>query len=367
MVDLNEIEIEELKNKVKSLRNILGFKSTPSFESVEINLDRENKRNLIPKLPTKLPGSFWGITAFFNPAGYKNKVQNYKEFRISSKKQGLSLLCVELAYDNKPFELLEEDADILIQIRADSKKSVMWQKERLLNIGLENLPKDCDKIAWLDCDIIFDNDNWIKETGKLLEEYVIVQPFSFVVRMPKGGIFGNPFSFDFGVEENQKFYGISNGVILFGNSVLDDFNKHGHTGFAWAARKEIFNSTNFYDKLILGSGDLFIAQSFYGDIKNHISTLSSKKMNLYQEEWLKRICDNVKKSIYFNPGFIFHLWHGNKKNRLHDERFSILRKHDFNPSKDIKIGQNRVLEWASNKPEFHKEVRNYFYIRKEDE
>ena len=131
-----------------------------------------------------LPGSFWGMTTFFNPTGCKNKLENYKKFRESSKKQGLNLLTVELAFNGQPFELAKDDAEMLVQVRSNS---IMWQKERLLNIGLKHLPEDCDKVAWIDCDLIFKNDNWVKEASNLLEKYAAVQLFSFLVSLPKEG------------------------------------------------------------------------------------------------------------------------------------------------------------------------------------
>ena len=118
------------------------------------------------ELPEKLPGSFWGLTTFFNPNNYKNKISNYGLFRESAKRQGLKLVTVECAFKNSPFQLTAEDADILIQVRSNS---VLWQKESLLNIALSKLPSDCDKISWIDNDIIFLNDNWVSETSKLLE------------------------------------------------------------------------------------------------------------------------------------------------------------------------------------------------------
>ncbi|MEI6850247.1 MAG: hypothetical protein WCK29_04375, partial [archaeon] len=163
----------------------------------------------LPQFPKKLPGSFWGISTFFNPTGYKNKYENYKLFREASKAQGLKLCVVELAFDDAPFELTKKDAEILIQIRGN-KNNIMWQKEAMLNLGLKNLPRDCDKIAWIDCDIIFKNENWVAETSKLLEKYNVVQPFKYVLRMAKGrknlsnNLIGK---LAIGNEENEKIIG----------------------------------------------------------------------------------------------------------------------------------------------------------------
>jgi hypothetical protein len=98
--------------------------------------------------------SLWGVTAFFNPQHYRRRKMLYRVFRERSKQQGLRLLTVELAFNDAPFELHRREAEILIQLRC-GENSVMWQKERLLNIGLNHLPPECTSLVWLDCDVVF--------------------------------------------------------------------------------------------------------------------------------------------------------------------------------------------------------------------
>ena len=144
-----KIFMDELRGKLNLIRQELENFAKEKEKEKNCELFGQRKPPIFEEI---LPGAFWGITVFFNPTGYKNKIENYRRFRESSKKQGLNLLCVELAFGGKNFEVSKEDADILVQLRGGD---ILWQKERLLNIGLERLPKDCDKIAWLDCDIIF--------------------------------------------------------------------------------------------------------------------------------------------------------------------------------------------------------------------
>jgi len=304
----------------------------------------------------------WGLTSFFNPIGYKNKVKNYRKFRLSSQKQGLKLLCVELSFGGREPELTKDDADILIQLRSNT---ILWQKERLLNIGLRNLPDDCTKIIWIDCDIIFQNDNWVEEVYKSLDKYFVIQPFSFVIRLPKDGIISSE-DLPFGLEEGQKIHSMGYGMRDSDREKLFDFFIHGHSGFAWAARREIFNKHGFYDRLILGSGDLMMAHTFYGHKFNYIRSLSSEPMQLDQDVWFEEIYNIVKSNVYFVPGLIFHLWHGDKINKLHDERFEILVSENFDPRKDIKLDSNDCWTWATNKPKLHQWCEKYFSFRKEE-
>src|SRR6516165_1424185 len=98
-------------------------------------------------------GRLWAITSYFNPSGYRNRLENYRLFR---EHLAVPLVTVEWAHDGC-FALGPEDADVLVQV---SGGDVLWQKERLLNVALRHLPDECDSVAWLDCDVIFDNEAW---------------------------------------------------------------------------------------------------------------------------------------------------------------------------------------------------------------
>ncbi len=111
-------------------------------------------------------GDFWAITSYFNPVRYRRRLSNFKIFR---KHLTVPLVAVELAYSDD-FELQEQDADILVQLRGGA---VLWHKERLLNVALKALPRSCRKAAWLDCDIVFRSQDWAQCASALLERVAI--------------------------------------------------------------------------------------------------------------------------------------------------------------------------------------------------
>ncbi|MDD5193689.1 MAG: hypothetical protein PHF67_03820 [Candidatus Nanoarchaeia archaeon] len=322
----------------------------------------QGRKNLALK---KLPGSFWGLTSYFNPAKYANKIENYRIFREKSKKQGLKLLCVELAFNNDSFELNKEDADILIQVRSNS---IMWQKERLLNIGLKKLPKDCDKVVWVDADVIFLNNNWIEDTSKLLEKHILVQPFSFVAKSSK---YSSDFNFQdlsFGYEDGEISHGFAYGAEHFGEPVLNSQNYivSGNTGYAWSARRDFLENCRFYDKSIMGANDAILAYALYGKTFN-------KLLKMYPEKLSKDVCDYIKKVFFFAKGnvsytnnIIIHIWHGTFRDRRYNLREAIFKKYDFDPKMDLKLNEAECYEWASDKKEMHREAQEYFFQRKED-
>ena len=106
-------------------------------------------------------GDLWAITCYFNPAGYRRRIANYRAFRRCL---AVPLVTVEISFDGH-FELERDDADVLVQVCGDS---ILWQKERLLNIGVKSVPGTCDNIAWLDCDVIFASDEWMERTSRLV-------------------------------------------------------------------------------------------------------------------------------------------------------------------------------------------------------
>lgn len=123
----------------------------------------------------------WVITCYFNPNNYRSKLANYRIFADRILKSGINLLTVECAFGDTPFVL--GPFPNVLQIRS---QHIMWQKERLLNIALSHLPKEVEKVAWLDCDILFSNADWAVQASKLLDSVPVVQLFENAVRLPKG-------------------------------------------------------------------------------------------------------------------------------------------------------------------------------------
>ena len=128
-----------------------------------------------------MSSDLWSITSYFNPCRYKTKRANFDAFMEGMERVGANVLVVELAFDDEDFELPASDR--VLQLRGTG---VMWQKERLLNVAAATLPESCTKVAWLDCDLLFENPDWPRLTSEALDEYMVVQPFSTAVRLPRG-------------------------------------------------------------------------------------------------------------------------------------------------------------------------------------
>src|SRR5258705_10708760 len=187
----------------------------------------------------------WAITSYFNPCGYKARLANYRLFR---EHLNVPLVTVEASH-NGTFELDTRDAEVLVQRHA---RDVLWQKERLLNIALESLPPECSDVAWLDCDVVFDSDDWPERTSAALETYSLVQLFSERCRLDREGSTDPPNRHR--IEHVQPGAGAK---IAAGTAAPEDLYKrnvqrayNAGAGFAWAARKAALGGHGFYDACI---------------------------------------------------------------------------------------------------------------------
>lgn len=255
------------------------------------------------------------------------------------------------------FEL--PDGAGLMRIRG---RDVMWQKERLLNIAIKQVPARFAKIVWLDCDLLFGNPDWASETSRLLDRYPVVQPFDTVVRLPRG------VTEDAGSGERWSSFAAAYSkqpqALLSG-----DFPAHGHTGFAWAARREILSKHGLYDGCVAGSGDHMMAHAFAGDWHGPcIRRIFGDNQAHWTHfaAWSSGIYRDVRAAVSFAPGTLLHLWHGETQDRKYVHRNRDLAGFGFDPSADVRIGPAGCWEWSSDKPDLHRWAAEYFGLRNED-
>lgn len=336
----------------------------------------------------------WVITTYYNPAGYATRRENYARFAQPLAEAGINLLTVECAFGVEPFELAPSPS--VIQVHG---RDVMWMKERLLNLAVERLPPHVTKVAWIDADILFTNPAWAQETSALLDRWPIVQPFATIEPLapsqftPQGR--GHP-----GFAFQQR-----------GRSLLHS-GRHGASGFAWSGRRALVQRYGLYDAAILGSGDDLWTHAASGRLaSNRVrgvtgasyqrlwpipAQLSGRLEHLPWPDWLidwrvRRIRAQlpalaeaepflahylawatgwytaVRGRMAFTGGVALHLWHGAPARRQYSQRNEILRRNRFTPLTDLRLNEQDVWEWASDKAALHRELAEYFHARREDD
>jgi hypothetical protein len=303
----------------------------------------------------------WAITSYFNPARWRRRLSNYRVFRDRLR---VPLVAVELAY-GPDFELSDDDAEILVRLRGGD---VMWQKERLLNVALRALPHDCRKVICVDCDIIFGTTDWPETVSRLLDRYMILQPFRHVHHLPQDWKPVEPTSSAAAFSQESVAFCVASGTSPA--ALLSEIPRDGSfrsRGFTWAARRELFDRHEFYDACIVGGGDLALGCGTYGCFD---SIVNFHRMNSRQRErylaWAEPFHRTVGTAAGWMEGDIYHLWHGDIRDRRYPERHKMLPSFEFDPFEDIVIDGRGCWRWNSDKPQMHACVREYFASRKED-
>lgn len=285
------------------------------------------------------------ITCFFN-TGQQLRLPNYRIFHEGISKEGIPLHTIELAFGDVEFQLNNSDADNLVQIRTTD---VMWQKERLLNILLEDLPPQYDKVLWIDCDILYADLGWSNRIEKKLDESALIQPYTWAVSLPQCQLrsrsTANWLTNDcYGTGEIRKSF-------CYYACHRETYRVDGHVGYAWAARRELLDKHKFYDVVITGAGDLFMCYAAWG-------MFAAVDHTPIMEKFSQEICDHwfewglpfyldVKKSggPSYTDDLILHLWHGNASSRNYLQYSECLAFCHFSPNKDLVLGQDRCWKW----------------------
>jgi hypothetical protein len=201
------------------------------------------------------------LCCYFNFCSEPIKLKNYRIFKKNIKSyEGVKIVCVEFnPYGN--FELNDSDADILIQLKDGD---IMWQKERLLNIGLEQINKVSSNgiVIMSDTDILFNSKTLIDTVKNAIPKFKVIQCFSKIFHLKKELCNEQLNIQQLDVKNGDNFTAEYNSCIsaynLYGNF------SNGAAGYLWAFDLRTINAIKFYDKNILGSGDRICAAAFIG-------------------------------------------------------------------------------------------------------
>lgn len=298
---------------------------------------------------------FWVITSYFNPEQYRSRYANYICFTRSLHEKSIPCLTVECAFGEQPFQLPASPS-----IRRTRTTSVLWQKERLLNSTLKDLPPWVQKVAWIDADVLFENAEWYNEASCLLDQSSVVQLFERIIRLPQGRI-----SYD---GKGESWTSFCAKRLRDPGCERHGWDRHGHTGFAWAAQRGVLDACGLFDLALPGCGDHLMAHAFVSDLDSRcietmvgIGTPLHRAFVRWGKAYQQRGCriGNVS-------GTILHLWHGETKNRNYNLRCQELKALRFDPRTDIKLSAEGCWEWTGNNPSLERWANDVFAWRKED-
>lgn len=273
------------------------------------------------------------LVPLFNPLGYRRRVSNYDRVIEHLRKHGFRhVLTVEAIY---PGQSPQSTGDAIV-VKA-TERQVLWQKERLLNIGLDSLRENPpEAVAWIDADLLWDRPV-ASLTLDALRTHDVVQPFRTLTIH----------------EEDLTIESVRRAQYSDVDPAIPQ-----HCGMAWAARWDVV-SGGLYDAEILGFGDRSMLEAWEHDDSRTKFTPQWKSH--WKSWWPARPL-----SIGCINAHVCHLWHGTQVDRRYGEARKLLIKHGFDPVRDIRIGQNGLWEWTGANPVLNSAVVEHLQVRRED-
>lgn len=314
------------------------------------------------------------ITCFFNPQNYRSRVENFAIFARAMQRRRIPLYAVEAIFPGQSSQIIQYCEVLTVRC-----ETVLWQKESLLNLLLRSLDWRYEAIVWCDADVLFENPTWFRTLKMRLKKYAVVQPFAEALRLPRGARRATRRA-----ERFRSFAAVytQKPQLLLGG----DFAAHGHTGFAWAARRAVLAEYGLYDAMIAGSGDHVMAHAFAGDFSSRCirRIMADNEPHIaHFTQWAQKIYPYVRAQIGYVPGRLLHLWHGETENRRYVDRNRELAAFGFDPDKHLARDERGLWRWRVNKtgllggivgsmgtPTKEEQMRrwaaDYFALRKED-
>lgn len=283
------------------------------------------------------------ITPLFNPTNCPLLAKNYRLFADGLESVGVKLLTVELTIGDQR-RISSQNNSIWL---SGTDKAILWQKERLLNVGIERSSNQYTYIALCDSDVLFEQDSFYRII-ETLEQYDIVQGFTDIVYLPNNVTSINDSKQPVDRLESAMSRHIR-GMPFLGRA----------PGLLWAARSSLLKQIKLYDHHVIGGGDTFLLRSLIGTkIKCPTEQLTNHMMT-----WINMIRD-LKLRVGVANNRVYHLWHGDMIHRQYITRNQILADGQYDPGADIHEVDG-VYEWSSDKPGLHQAVFQYFMNRSE--
>jgi hypothetical protein len=293
----------------------------------------------------------WAITSYFDPFNCGHRLPAYREFR---RRLPVPLVAVELRFGGC-FQLEPNDADILIRV---SGGSVLWQKERLLNIALRALPAHVGAVAWLDCDVVLLREDWPEAVLERLQDFEMVQPFRHGHYQERGECVEKYLQARDGAYESAAFR------FAQGSLPEEAYRMPGMSlklrympGMAWVARRELLDGHGFYDTGVIGGGDKLMFSAAAGRYERIARWMSPAHLSHYCT-WARPFAESVKGRISYLEGHLIHLWHGHTGTNRYYERSVGFEEFQFDPGRDLAMTRHGVWRWNSDKLEMQAFVRD---------
>jgi hypothetical protein len=301
------------------------------------------------------------VTAVANPHRWESRIRLAKNSILEWVSDGAKVTVVECAYGDHSHQLANLPGATHIPVRA---RTLVWNKECLLNIGVSRLPLEARHIATLDADIHFRKRGWVEETIHALQLYPVVQPWSDAYDLgPNDEHIAHHKSFARQFFEGKPVVPSKRGFWKSDGGPYD----YPHSGYAWAwTRRALDQLGGLIEIGGMGSGDHHMALGLVGHADASIPIGVCPSYSGAIKRWETRALTHLNRKVGFLWGTIEHAFHGRKADRKYIPRWDMFLKHGFDPETDLKRNSHGVMEFAGNKPALERAFDRYMREREED-
>jgi hypothetical protein len=189
------------------------------------------------------------ILPYFNFVGFKRRKDLFLEFVDRYRDEPHIKIVVVEALGPTPLGRLPGIKHVTLK-----SKSTVWLKENLINLGVESLPRGWKYVAWIDADLEFLNQNWVRDTIHELQTADVVQMWRSAVNL-------GPYGETIKTDKSFAYMFVGSGTKW------NPTDKYGfwHPGYAWACTRSAYEQMGgLVEWAILGSGDRHMAMAFAG-------------------------------------------------------------------------------------------------------
>lgn len=289
------------------------------------------------------------VLPYFNFCAFRRRRELFVDFvRRIQDRPGIRIVVVECR-SAAPLPKMK----VWRHIRCTSQSDI-WIKESLVNHGVQSLPNDWTKMAWIDADITFLNERWVEDTLDALDTWDVVQMFHSALNLGPSGDLTK-------VDKGFAFMYRGSGTPY----TKTDRYGYWHPGYAWACTRKAWARMNgLIDWAILGSADRHMAMAFIGKVLDSAPGNIHKNYKQLLVDFQNRV-RNLKLS--WIDGTIVHHWHGSLANRRYRERWDILTKLNYDPFIDVGLTLTGVVQLTASGERLRKPIEEYFVMRSEDD
>lgn len=294
------------------------------------------------------------ICSYFNRFRSERRERAYVRFRTELERAGISVVCVEQVFPG--ISRVSGSADLAID-----GGDVLWQKECLLQLGINNvLASGETKLVVADADIVFETPDAWERINRSFESLDWFQPFESVSLDYSDGVL------------------VKESALSFQDPIRYGF---GHPGSCWAGTASFFRAVSLYPYALLGGGDVIMTHLLASSWKHGARSQRFQDLATYisREVLYPGLLPSILEwaaeagQVRFRRGctsgvHLRALDHGSHAGRRYHNRYRTWSSELLSPlpGKDFCIGANGLLKWVQHPNKWEPVATRYFESRERD-